>query len=132
MTEFSQINSYAQAVMSDERFRDPRVAWDFWLVGNAMDDSLRQLAHQSGRVPGCAVEQPTFRIWVRTWGEIIEDAQERLRFYSDQLEYQSTTEHAMDYLIREHADAVVDLVSDGTVPVARTGGSSSLGAASTP
>ncbi|WP_239694663.1 ATP-binding protein [Streptomyces sp. Cmuel-A718b] len=131
MTEFSQINSYAQAVMNDDRFRDPKVTWDFWLVGNAMDDSLRQLAHQSGRVPGCAVEQPTFRIWVRTWGEIIEDAQERLRFYSEQLEYQSTTEHAMDYLIREHADAVVDLVSDGTVPVARTGDSGSIGAAST-
>ncbi|MER5304104.1 ATP-binding protein [Streptomyces lasiicapitis] len=124
MTEFAQVNSYAQAVMNDDRFREPKVTWDFWLVGNAMDDSLRQLAHQPDRMPGCAVSQPNFRIWVRTWGEIIEDCQERLRFYSEQLEYQSTTEHAMDYLIREHADAVVDLVGDGTVPVARTEGTS--------
>ncbi|MEU9283832.1 histidine kinase [Streptomyces sp. NPDC048275] len=132
MTEFAQISSYAQAVMHDDRFRDPKVTWDFWLVGNAMDESLRQLAHQPDRMPGCAVSQPTFRIWVRTWGEIIEDSQERLRFYSEQLEYQSTTEHAMDYLIREHTDAVVDLVSDGTVPVPREGDSGSNRAAVTP
>ena len=119
MIEFAQVNSYAQAVMADDRFRDTNVTWDFWLVGNAMDDSLRQLAHQHDRVPGCAVSQPTFRIWVRTWGEIIEDCQERLRFYAEQLEYQSTTEHAMDYLIREHTEAVTELVGDGTLPTAR-------------
>ncbi|MFE1961761.1 ATP-binding protein [Streptomyces sp. NPDC059479] len=119
MTEFAQVNSYAHAVMSDSRFSDPQVTWDFWLVGNAMDDSLRQLARQQDRVPGCAVSQPTFRIWVRTWGEIIEDCQERLRFYGEQLEYQSTNEHAMDYLIREHTDAVASLVGDGTLPSPR-------------
>ncbi|WEH34012.1 ATP-binding protein [Streptomyces sp. AM 4-1-1] len=120
MTEFAQVNSYAQAVMNDDRFRETKVAWDFWLVGNTMDDGLRQLAHQPDRLPGCAVAQPAYRIWVRTWGEIIEDCQERLRFYGEQLEYESTTQHAMDYLIREHSEAVTGLVGDGTLPAART------------
>ncbi|SCE01452.1 Histidine kinase-, DNA gyrase B-, and HSP90-like ATPase [Streptomyces sp. TverLS-915] len=120
MTEFAQINSYAQAVMNDDRFRDPTVTWDFWLVGNAMDDGLRQVAHQPDRMPGCAITHPSYRIWVRTWGEIIEDTQERLRFYSEQLEYQSSTEHAMDYLIRAHGDTVADLANDGTLPAPRT------------
>ncbi|MFJ4437026.1 ATP-binding protein [Streptomyces sp. NPDC088923] len=119
MSEFAQISGYAQAVMSDDRFREPKVTWDFWLVGNTMDDSLRQLAHQPDRMPGCAVTHPAYRVWVRTWGEIIEDAQERLRFYSEQLEYQSSTEHAMDYLIREHVETVAELMSDGTVPAPR-------------
>ncbi|WP_112465410.1 ATP-binding protein [Streptomyces triticisoli] len=120
MTEFSQISGYAEAVMSDDRFRDPAVTWDFWLVGNAMDKTLRQLAHQVDRVPGCAVSSPRFRIMVKTWGEIIEDCQERLRFHSAQLEYQSSTEHAMDYLVRNHGDAVTDLVADGTIPASRS------------
>ncbi|MGA5370050.1 ATP-binding protein [Streptomyces griseoincarnatus] len=119
MAEFSQISSYAEAVMSDDRFRDPAVTWDFWLVGNSMDNALRQLAHQTDRVPGCAVSAPTFRIMVKTWGEIIEDCQERLRFHSAQLEYQSSTEHAMDYLVRNHGDAVAELVGDGTIPAPR-------------
>ncbi|UIX31476.1 ATP-binding protein [Streptomyces sp. GQFP] len=120
MVEFSQISSYAEAVMSDDRFRDPTVTWDFWLVGNAMDKALRQLAHQVDRVPGCAVSTPRFRIMVKTWGEIIEDCQERLRFHSAQLEYQSSTEHAMDYLVRNHGDAVAELVADGIIPSPRS------------
>ncbi|WP_193777638.1 hypothetical protein [Streptomyces sp. E5N298] len=119
MPEFSQISSYAEAVMSDDRFRDPAATWDFWLVGNAMDNALRQLAHQTARVPGCAVSAPGFRIMVKTRGEIIEDCQERLRFHSEQLEYQSSTEHAMDYLVRNHGDAVAELVGDGTIPAPR-------------
>jgi len=120
MAEFGQINSYAEAVMSDDRFRDPTVTWDFWLVGNAVDNTLRQLAHQTDRVPGCAVSTPGFRIMVKTWGEIIEDCQERLRFHSEQLEYQSSNEHAMDYLVRNHGDAVAELVGDGTIPAPRS------------
>ncbi|MEV6736126.1 ATP-binding protein [Streptomyces sp. NPDC051104] len=126
MTEFGQINSYAQAVVNADRYRDAAVTWDFWLVGNNMDEGLRQLAHQHDRMPGCALSQPRFRIWVRTWGEIIEDCQERLRFYGEQLEYQSSTEHAMDYLVREHADAVSELVADGTIPSPRSVGTADI------
>lgn len=126
MTEFGQINSYAEAVMSDDRFRDPSVTWDFWLVGSSMDKTLRQMAHQVDRVPGCAVSTPHFRIMVKTWGEIIEDCQERLRFHSAQLEYQSSTEHAMDYLVRNHGDAVAELVSDGTIPGPRSTGTADV------
>ncbi|MGW0823323.1 hypothetical protein [Streptomyces sp. NPDC002845] len=126
MTEFGQINSYAQAVVTADRFRDTAVTWDFWLVGHSMDEGLRQLAHQHDRMPGCALSQPRFRIWVKTWGEIIEDCQERLRFYGEQLEYQSSTEHAMDYLVRERADAVGELIADGTIPAARSGDSASV------
>lgn len=116
MTEFEQLSSYAEAVMADDRFRDNRVTWDFWLVGNDMSGSLRGLAHQKNRAPGCAVEQGNYRLWVRTWGEIVEECATRLRFYQDELEYQSNNEHAMDYLIREHSDTVSALVSDGIVP----------------
>ncbi|MFC9426348.1 hypothetical protein [Streptomyces sp. NPDC056987] len=116
MTEFAEISSYAQAVRRDPRFRDTRVTWDFWLVGNTMDATLREQAHQPDRVPGCAVSHLRFRIRVRTWGEIIEDCRTRLRFRREQLEHESATEHATDYLIREHTAAVTDLVADGTLP----------------
>ncbi|MGW2043813.1 ATP-binding protein [Streptomyces sp. NPDC001858] len=114
--EFEQLSSYAQAVRKDDRFRDTHTVWDFWLVGNDMTDTLRELSHQPHNPPGCALNQPTYRIWVRTWGEVFQDCEARLRFYGEQLEYQSTTEHAMDYLVRNHGDAVAELVSDGTLP----------------
>ncbi|WP_256254945.1 ATP-binding protein [Streptomyces sp. cf124] len=118
--EFEQLSSYAQAVRKDDRFRDTRTTWDFWLVGNDMTDTLRELSHQPHNPPGCALNQPTYRIWVRTWGELVQDCEARLRFYGQQLEYQSSTEHAMDYLVRNHGDAVAELVADGTVPSPRS------------
>ncbi|MFI8213667.1 hypothetical protein [Streptomyces werraensis] len=57
---------------------------------------------------------------VKTWGEIIEICQERLRVHSEQLEYRSSTEHAMDYLVRNHGDAVAELVGGGTIPAPRS------------
>ncbi|MCC3653358.1 ATP-binding protein [Streptomyces sp. S07_1.15] len=121
MAELGQISGYAQAVMGDDRFRDTRVTWDFWLIGNTVDGNLRQMAHQRGRAPGCAVDQPSYRVWVRTWGEVIQDFEERLRFYREQLEYESTSQHAMDYLIREHTDAVTKLADQGVLPTQRPG-----------
>ena len=60
---------------------------------------------------------------MKTWGgEIIEERQERLRFHSEQLDYQSSTEYVMDYLVRNHGDAVAELVGDGTIPAPREGG----------
>lgn len=117
--EFEQLSSYAQAVRKDDRFRDTRTTWDFWLVGNDMTDTLRELSHQPHNPPGCALNQPTYRIWVRTWGELVQDCETRLRFYGQQLEYQSSTEHAMDYLVRNHGDTVAELVADGTIPASR-------------
>ncbi|MBW8800329.1 MAG: ATP-binding protein [Streptomyces sp.] len=114
--EFEQLSSYAQAVRKDDRFRDTHTTWDFWLVGNDMTDTLRELSHQPHNPPGCALNQPTYRIWVRTWGELFRDCEARLRFYGEQLEYQSSTEHAMDYLVRNHGDTVAELVADGTIP----------------
>jgi hypothetical protein len=118
--EFEQLSSYAQAVRKDDRFRDTRTTWDFWLVGNDMTDTLRELSHQPHNPPGCALDQPTYRIWVRTWGELVQDCEARLRFYGQQLEYQSSTEHAMDYLVRNHGEAVAVLVADGTIPATRS------------
>lgn len=122
MAEFEQLSSYAQAVMADDRFRDNRVTWDFWLVGNDMSPSLLSMAHQKDRAPGCAIDQGNYRLWVRTWGELVEDCSARLQFYRDELEYQSSNEHAMDYLIREHADTVSGLVADGVVVPGQQGG----------
>ncbi|QEV37349.1 hypothetical protein CP978_01045 [Streptomyces nodosus] len=40
--EVAQINSYAYAVTTDERYRhDEETCWEFWLVGNSIDDVVQ-------------------------------------------------------------------------------------------
>ncbi|MFE3824852.1 ATP-binding protein [Streptomyces sp. NPDC059092] len=106
MNEFGQLVKYASTVMADERFRANEANWDFWLIGNSMDDTLRSLTRQPNLPPGQAGTSGSHaRLWVREWSEVIQECKQRLHFYRDRLEYQSTDEHALEYLARKHADA---------------------------
>ncbi|MEU5886842.1 ATP-binding protein [Streptomyces sp. NPDC047461] len=106
MAEFSQLVKYATAVVNDERFKATEANWDFWLIGNSMDESLRGLTRQPHLPPGqAAAVGSNARLWVREWSEVIQECKQRLHFYRDRLDYQSTDEHALEYLVRKHADA---------------------------
>ncbi|MGW1652889.1 ATP-binding protein [Streptomyces atratus] len=116
MTEYGQLVKYAATVMADERFRANEATWDFWLIGNSMDDTLRSLTRQPNLPPGQAGTSGSHgRLWVREWSEVIQECKQRLHFYRDRLDYQSTDEHALQYLVRKHADATptVLLPDDG-------------------
>ncbi|WP_442738215.1 ATP-binding protein [Streptomyces pseudogriseolus] len=114
MQEFSQLVGYATAVTKDERFRSTEATWDFWLIGNSMDESLRGLARQPNYPEGqVGAVGTTARLWAREWSEVIQECKQRLHFYRDRLDYQSTDEHALDYLVRKHADATPTVFQPG-------------------
>ena len=113
MTEYTQLSSYADAVINDNRFLDVETTWDFWLISAKIDRPLHSHAHQPGRPPGCVAELgPNTRLWVRSWGELIDECQHRLRFYKNALEYESSEVHALDYLIQTHADVLPEALGD--------------------
>ncbi|AOP50631.1 hypothetical protein SL103_34270 [Streptomyces lydicus] len=105
MAEYSQLVKYATTVIADERFRSTEANWDFWLIGNSMDDVLRNLTCQPHLPPGQVNTIGNARLWVREWSEVIQECKQRLHFYRDRLDYQSTDEHALEYLVRKHAHA---------------------------
>ncbi|MET8958151.1 ATP-binding protein [Streptomyces sp. NPDC004074] len=132
MAEFSQLVKYATTVVSDERFRATDANWEFWLIGNSIDEALRSLTRQPNLPPGQAATVGTnARLWVREWSEVIQECKQRLHFYRDRLDYQSTDEHALEYLVRKHADATPtillpdeeDVVEEpaATIPAPRSG-----------
>ncbi|MFE3264331.1 hypothetical protein [Streptomyces sp. NPDC059215] len=114
MTEFSQLVKYATTIVNDERFKATEANWDFWLIGNSMDESLRSLTRQPHLPPGqAATVGSTARLWVREWSEVIQECKQRLHFYRDRLDYQSTDEHALEYLVRKHPDATPTVLQPG-------------------
>ena len=42
------------------------------------------------------------RIWVKTWGEILHDAEHRLKFVKKKLGYDAGEVEALEYLRKEH------------------------------
>lgn len=86
--ELGQITNYAVAVVRDERFQAPTVTWDFWLLGDDIDDVVTELTHKTGQPEGLYQPGGNYRIWVRRWAEVLEENRQRLHFYRDHLEYQ--------------------------------------------
>lgn len=86
-TELNQITNYAVAVSRDDRFKTPDVTWDFWLLGDAIDEIVEELVSKKDQPAGLYTEGASYRIWVRRWAEILEENRQRLHFYRDHLSY---------------------------------------------
>ena len=89
-----QITNYAVAVSRDERFKSPDVTWDFWLIGDSMDEVVEELVNQKDSPPGLYTEHKSYRIWVRRWAEVLEENRQRLHFYREHLSYVAPEEEA--------------------------------------
>jgi hypothetical protein len=92
LTELNQITNYAVAVSSDARFTANNVAWEFWLVGDDMDEVVSQLVNKTDEPPGFYTGHGSYRIWVKRWAEVLEENRQRLHFYRDHLQYQPAEE----------------------------------------
>lgn len=109
----SQVKKYAKAVAFDDRFHHANVEWDFVAVANRFTKDAELEARQSGKPRGLVLELDNpikIRVWARTWGEIIQEAEGRLTFYKRRLEYQANDKEALNYLRAINTDYLSDEV----------------------
>lgn len=113
LTELAQIKAYAMAVAKDPRFASTTTEWDFWLVTGEIDDAVRQEANQRGRERGLVFEPDLteapgakVRVWIRDWGQIIDDAKRKLDYFQKSLQHDPSFDNAKDYLRRNHGDVI--------------------------
>lgn len=119
LEELAQIKSYAMAVVADPRFAASNTVWDFWLVTSSIDPAVRQEANQRGRPRGLVFEpdmpeapDAKVRVWVRDWGQIIEDARRRLDYFQREFQHNPSLEDARQYLTLNHGNVIPrDLVA---------------------
>jgi hypothetical protein len=107
----NQIKKYAKAVALDDRFEHSEVEWDFLAVANRFTDDAELEARQSRKQRGLVLELDDpikIRVWAKTWGEIIQEAEGRLTFYKRRLEYQANDKEALRYLRTINADYLSD------------------------
>lgn len=133
LTELTQIKSYAKAVAKDPRFASSTTQWDFWLITSEIDEDVRQEASQRGREQGLVFEPDLpeapgarVRVWVRDWGQIINDARHRLDYFQKSLQHDPSLEDARDYLRRNHGDVIPEglLAESRNGPQGEPGGDS--------
>ncbi|MCP2243528.1 Histidine kinase-, DNA gyrase B-, and HSP90-like ATPase [Lentzea aerocolonigenes] len=110
MTEFGQVNNYASAITAHPEVVGAPHDWDFWLVGTEVDDAVRNLYSDPAR-PGLTTNNPRYRIWVVTWGQLLDQADRRVQAFRSALELVSTDQTSRAYLHRKHAEFIPALSS---------------------
>jgi hypothetical protein len=100
----NQIESYAFAVADDERFRDTNTKWVFWAISNEIEESVRKKSNQRNRPRDLLYEddEGRIKIWVKTWGQVIQNCKARLEFFQRELKYSAERDSGLAYLRKVH------------------------------
>lgn len=110
----AQIESYAFAVASDERYLDSKTKWNFWAISNSMDEITKKKVNQKDRSNGILYqsgqgENQNITIWVKTWSQVISENRARLKFFADQLSYTPSRDSSLAYLKETYSKYLSDL-----------------------
>jgi hypothetical protein len=102
--ETNQIQSYAFAVSNDERFRDTNTTWQFIIISNEIKEETVKQVNQGHRPNGLLFEGSNQKlyIWVKTWGQMINECMAKLRFYKEKLNYNVDKSTALEHLRKFH------------------------------
>lgn len=113
----NQIESYAISVASDERFRDGKARWEFWAVSSDIDEHVRRKINQAGRRSGILYqdELENITIWVKTWGQLIDECKGRLSFFQERLQYVPDRDSSMKHLQHTYSKYLGDLFGSPSV-----------------
>jgi hypothetical protein len=101
--ETGQVRSYAFAVQDDERFRNIKARWEFWVVSNDLTSYAKEEVSSSDRPYGMLHRKDGLQIWVRTWSEILNDCRTRLQLFEKELNYNADRDESLEFLQRTYA-----------------------------
>ncbi|WP_245797363.1 ATP-binding protein [Mangrovactinospora gilvigrisea] len=110
--ELKQITDYARAIVEDPQYKGVDCKWRFYLVTYEWADEIRRDIRQMGRPEGLADDQPEYEVWVKSWGELLGAAEQKLLFFQKQLNYEATDERVVQHLRETYAHYLPDSLTE--------------------
>lgn len=107
--EIDQIESYALAVAKDERFRGVDAKWHFWIISNDYDDYADIKLSAEGNKEGVLfrfTKNMDVTVWLKTWSQLLQENNHRLRFIRDKLNYNIDSDQALQRLKKTYAEYI--------------------------
>ena len=111
--EINQIESYATAVAEDERFNGVKANWNFFLISNKLDTVVSRKACQSDRPHGLISHSDNFKIWVKTWSELLQENKERHKFLAQSMNKEFNKSESLQFLREKHKQLLDTLIDKG-------------------
>lgn len=107
--EINQIQKYAFAVASDERFKNVNTKWDFWILSNDISDYADMMRNQDNYKRGIIYKSGIksgvdITIFVKTWSEIFQECKFRHEFIQSQLNINIDSDASTVYLTKKYKE----------------------------
>lgn len=102
--EINQIESYAFAVADDERFNTIDTNWHFWIISNELDSYAKHRLSSDQLDRGILHSANGITIWVKTWGELINECKHRLEFIRQQLNINIDSSDGLEFLRKNYTE----------------------------
>jgi hypothetical protein len=119
--EIAQIEGYAASVSADERFRNVKVNWVFWVISDDLGPiGAFRVLDESGLI----LKKPTLSIYIKTWAQVLDESRARMQFFQERLEFQADKGASLEHLQQHYAkylEGVVDDSADRSISDERKG-----------
>ncbi|MET9779148.1 hypothetical protein ABZ023_33715 [Streptomyces sp. NPDC006367] len=109
--ELTQIKNYAQAIIDDPQYSGVGCKWRFYLVTYDYSDKILRDIRQKDRPAGLAYVQDDYEVWVKSWGEILDAGERKLRFFQEQLNYEATDDRVTQHLRESYSHFIPDALA---------------------
>lgn len=96
--EYGQIQRYARTVANNDAFDKTRTIWNFVAVSTSLDPEIEDMVRQRDRSANLVQDSGHYRLWVYTWGQLIQSAESRMRYLRESLSLETSEEDAYSYL----------------------------------
>lgn len=111
-----QIESYALAVMRDERFDKNKTHWTFIAVSNDISEDAETTVSQSHLPRGFFLVKDNFKVGLMTWAEVLLQCKTRLELFREKLGYTATTDDGVALLKERYAKYLPSVLLKATAP----------------
>ncbi|MEX2603608.1 MAG: ATP-binding protein [Gracilimonas sp.] len=110
--EIDQIKRYARVVHSDDRFPTEKTEWIFVLLSTKLNDDAELECNQADREWGLIELKPGLKVYVKKWGDILNEAEARHQYLKKKLGYEVKEEdEGIILLKKKYKEYLPDLVT---------------------
>jgi len=103
--EIAQVKDYALVISESPQFDKHSTQWEFMVVSSDIQEKAEwELTESKDHRPGCDLDREDCRIFVRRWGELVDERKAELDFATSLLQQRTENLEELDYFRRKFGD----------------------------
>lgn len=94
--QLDQLEDYVNSIITQPDFLSASTTWNFFLVTSEYEAVVKERVTQVDRPVGLFIDKPNHKVWIKTWAELIRDAESRIQFVEEKLQINVSAEEIQE------------------------------------